>query len=505
MLLKILKTMFWPAKAKTLADMPGAIESPRKQLLVGASWQNSGDAAHKAIEEAFSAVQHQPYKPPTGVVPEGQQVTGDSMDYSYLNGMFANPDTVFMGYASLSNLAQKSENRVACEQSVNEVFRKGFKIKSNDTDNDRSDIINQLEDAFEKLGVEKHLKKLGFNAEAFGQSHLFVKVKGDDRELAKELMINPAKIKKGDLEGFRVVEPIWVYPQGYNSLYPLRHDFFQPNAWFVLGELVNASRMKQLVMYPVPDMLKPSYNFGGLSLIQMMLPYVTNWESVRDDIPKIITTFRTYIWSTDMSTYLQDKTQFDKRLDTLIYGKTNHGVMAIDQTMEKLEQMNTTLTGLADLLGQQQKLLCMPSRLSVTSLTGSQPSGMNASGEGEKEAQHENIANKQKSAYKPVLDWILKLVCLSELGDFYEDLYIDFNPLDEMSDKEIAEINKLKADTYSSLVQDGIITPEQANAALASDDDSGFNGIKYEAVPEIDGLGYDELVSGAEEGDGKVE
>jgi phage-related protein (TIGR01555 family) len=466
----------------------------RKNLKVGPSWQNSGDSAHEAIDQAFAAVQHKAYTPPKGVVPEGQQVTGDSMDYSYLNGMFANPDAVFMGYASLSNLAQKSENRVACEQSVNEVFRKGFKIKSNDTDSDRSEIINQLEDAFEKLGVEKHLKRLGFNGEAFGQSHIFVKLKGDEQELSKELMINPTKIKKGDLEGFRVVEPIWCYPQGYNSMYPLKADFFQPYAWFVLGELVDASRMKQLVMYPVPDMLKPSYNFGGLSLIQMMLPYVNNWESVRDDIPRIITTFRTFIWSTGMEAYLQDRSEFEKRLNTLVYGKNNHGVLAIDKAEETLQQMNTSLTGLADLLGQQQKLLCMPSRLSVTSLTGSQPSGMNASGEGESDAQHENIANKQKGAYKPVLDWILKLVCLSEFGDFYEDLYIDFNPLDEMSDKEIAEINKLKADTYSSLVQDGIITPEQANSALASDDDSGFNGIKYEAVPEID-LGLDEGVS----------
>jgi hypothetical protein len=66
--------------------------------------------------------------------------------------------------------------------------------------------------------------------------------------------------------------------------------------WYVMGRMVHASRMKQLVLYSVPDMLKPSYNFGGLSLIQMMLPYVTNWESVRDDIPRIIMSFRTYVW-----------------------------------------------------------------------------------------------------------------------------------------------------------------------------------------------------------------
>jgi hypothetical protein len=77
---------------------------------------------------------------------------------------------------------------------------------------------------------------------------------------------------------------MWTYPQAYNATDPISLDFFVPQMWYVMGRMVHASRMKQLVLYSVPDMLKPSYNFGGLSLIQMMLPYVTNWESVRDDI-----------------------------------------------------------------------------------------------------------------------------------------------------------------------------------------------------------------------------
>lgn len=450
----------------------------KKSLRVGPSWVTDDQYQKDQIDKHFAAMKHQPYSAPKGVIPDGV-VTGDSVDYSYLNNTFTQPDSVFMGYPVLANLAQKSENRIACEQSVNEIFRKGFKVKSNDTKADRDNIINQIEDAFEAFGIEKHLKRVGFNAEAFGNSHLFVKLKGDENERDKELMIDPTKIKKGDIEGFRVVEPMWTYPQAYNAIDPISPDFFVPQMWYVMGRMVHASRMKQLVLYSVPDMLKPSYNFGGLSLIQMMLPYVTNWESVRDDIPRIIMSFRTYVWKTDMATYLQDRGEFNRRIDTLAYGKNNHGVLAIDQTLEELEQMNTALTGLNDLLVQQQKLLCMPSRLSVTSMTGSQPSGMNASGEGERDAQHENVANKQKNGYKPLLDWILKLVCFNEFGEWYEDLYIDFNPLDEMSDEEIANINKTKAETYSILIADEVITPEQAHKVLASDEDSGFNGVPY--------------------------
>lgn len=107
---------------------------------------------------------------------------------------------------------------------------------------------------------------------------------------------------------------------------------------------------------------------------------------------------------------------------------------------------------------------------------------MNASGEGERESQHENISNKQKNSYKPVLDWVLKILCLNEFGEFYEDLYIDFNPLDELSDLEIADINNKKADTYVKLIDAEVVTPEQVCKVIAADDDSEFNGIKYEVV-----------------------
>jgi len=183
-----------------------------------------------------------------------------------------------------------------------------------------------------------------------------------------------------------------------------------------------------------------------------------------------------------MEGYLQSKVEFDRRLDTFIYGKDNHGILAIDKGQESLEQMNTSLAGLQDIQSEMLRLICVPSRLSVTSLTGSQPSGMNASGEGEREAQHENVANKQNNIYKPIVDWILKIICINEFGEFYDDLFIDFNPLDELSDTELAEINNKKADTYVKLIDAEIINPEQANKALAADKYSGFNGIKYEAV-----------------------
>ncbi len=77
----------------------------------------------------------------------------------------------------------------------------------------------------------------------------------------------------------------------YNTLRPWEPDFYQPSSWFVMGQTIHASRFIDLVTRPVSQILKPAYNFGGLSLIQLMEPYVKAWETIRDEIPKIVKAF----------------------------------------------------------------------------------------------------------------------------------------------------------------------------------------------------------------------
>lgn len=401
------------------------------------------------------------------------------------------PDSpTFLGYPTLSFLAQRTEIRIACEEATNEIFRNGYKIKSNSNDEDRSDIIAKLEKEFTRFGVDKHLKVVGFNAEAFGNAFLTVRLKNDENELDKEIIFDSSKIRKGDLLGFVPVEPIWISPVDYNATNPLGEDYYRPRRWSVSGQIgngassgfgIHSSRIKQLVLYKVPDIYKPEFMFGGLSLSQMMLPYVDNFISVRDDIPKIIRTFRTQVWKTDMSAVLQDFGTFSERMDAFTVGRDNHGVLAIDMNNEELTQINTTLTGLHELQDSLLKLICVPSRLSVTSFTGQQHKGGLNDGDSERMVQQDHVAGKQQTSYVPLIEWILKIICINAFGEFYEDLYIDFNPIEEMTEAQLADIQAKDADTYTKLIDAGVVNPEQVNAILAADEKGKFNGIKYEA------------------------
>lgn len=395
----------------------------------------------------------------------------------------------FLGYPTLSALALRTEMRIACNESVEDIFRNGFRIRSNDPNVDRTDTIAALENEFNRFGIETIMKTIGYNAEAFGSAFLAIRTKNDTYDFSNPLIFG-VNFGKGDLLGFRSIEPIWMSPTAYNATNPLADDYYVPSKWAVNGNLgngvgdgygIDATRLKQLVLYKVPDYYKPSFLFGGLSLTQMILPYLDNFIKVRNDIPDVVKTFRTQIWETDMQALLQDSSAFKARMQGFVDMRDNFGVMAVDKDREAMTQINTTLTGLKELQDALLELICVPSRLTVTALTGKQTKGAFNNGEEERSTQHEFVASKQKLSYTPFMQWILKVICYHLYGEFYEDLYIDFNPVDELNELEIAEMNKLKVDTYTNLIDAGVLTPEQVHAVIATDEKSEFNGTPFEA------------------------
>ena len=64
------------------------------------------------------------------------------------------------------------------------------------------------------------------------------------------------------------------------------------------------------------------------------------------------------------------------------------------------------------------------------------------------------------------------------------DMDIVFNPLKVMSAKEMAEVNKLKADTASVLFMTGAIGDVDIRESLIADKDSGFSGMEVLELEE---------------------
>ncbi|EBF6371642.1 DUF1073 domain-containing protein [Salmonella enterica subsp. enterica serovar Java] len=182
--------------------------------------------------------------------------------------------------------AQLPEYRRMVSVIAEEMTRKWIKVKAvGEGDDSRAPRIAQLTDALERYNVRDAFRLAVEHDGFFGRGQIYIDVRSpsgmsawaDTAELESRLFISDKKIPKGSLLGLRVIEPVWTYPGMYNADNPLSDDFYRPSEWYVMGKTVHASRMIDLISRPVPDMLKPAYNFGGLSLVQIAEPYVNNW------------------------------------------------------------------------------------------------------------------------------------------------------------------------------------------------------------------------------------
>lgn len=425
------------------------------------------------------------YEPLPGVIPESKKEAVFAMDatpYDMLNTMsIGDEHSGFRGYPQLAAMSQQVEYSNMHSVFADEMTRNWIEVKSR---KEGDPDIELMENALVKYDVKRLIHDAVKQDSQYGVAHVYIDTgaKTDD-ELEKPLFLDPRKIPKGSLKGLRVVDPTWIYPAMYNTQWPLADDFYKPSAWFVMGKIVHESRFMDIVSRPVPDILKPSYNFGGLSLTQLMEDYVVDWRDAKKNVIKILRTLRMRALKTDMDERLQMPGEFDKRIKMFTQYQDNFGVWVID-TGEDLIHMQTSLSELSNLLSNYQDQLCIPSRITNLKLLGNAPAGLNASGESELSTWHETVSGYQDGNLRRPLENIFKIIQLSEFGEIKEDIYFEFRPLDEISEKERAEITKIRVDAVAVAADSMLVNSEEARDALKGIEGAGFENLDGDYEPE---------------------
>lgn len=407
--------------------------------------------------------------------------------YSYANSAFCGLG--FAGYPYLSELAQRSEYRSPTETTATEMTRKWIRIVSKG-DGDHSEKIKQLTAAFERHKIRDLFRVTMEHDGFYGCGHIYIKIKGQDDPDTRQLplVIDKRAITKGSLEGFKNIEPIWTSPYDYNSTDPAADDFFKPTSWFVMGKRTHASRMLTIVSREVPDLLKPAYNFGGLSMSQLMEPYVNAWLRTRDSISDLLHSFSTSGIMTDMSSILQegggDGTDIFNRMDLFNAMRDNRGLMALNKDTEEFFQFNTPLSGLDSLQAQSQEQMAAPCHTPLVKLLGITPTGLNASTDGEIKVYYDYIRAGQEANFSDPLNVVLQIMQLDLFGVIDDAIGYEWEPLEELDGKQLAEIRKSDADAAVAYIGAGVISAEEERERLAADPNSGYNSLDTSVLPE---------------------
>jgi hypothetical protein len=452
-------------------------------------------ALYKAMEEAPRP--HYPIKPPViprGVVPEGQQpqVANDETAYecarlamdaapAFGSGMYAYSNIEgFPGYQYLMLLALRVEYRNMATALASERTRKWIKINSTSADDDAKtkEKITAIEQELTRLGVQHVMRKAIEDDAFYGTGQILVNVKGAD--VTTPLVIDPRTVKKASLGGFKNVDPIWTTPLMYNALDPSSPNFYRPDSWWVMGQHWDATRMIIMVSREVPDIFKPGFNFSGISLSQLVEPYVNNWLRTRQSVSDLINNFSIVVLKTAMDQVLtggDDGSNLFSRIKLFTATRSNKGVMVLDKDREELEQLAVPLGGLHELQSQAQEQMCSASREPAVVMTGISPSGFGNVAEGEIRVWYDWIHSQQEAHDRLPIGTMLNLVQLSLFGEIDPDITFDFVPLYQMTELELSTMRNNDSIRAGNYIDRGVLDAQEERERLARDPDSGYQGI----------------------------
>lgn len=432
-----------------------------------------------------------------GVVPTGTVAPVMASDAAsiYEFAAASYPGGGFPGYSYLAQLATRPEYRAFAAALSTEITREWIKFTSKqDDDTSTKDKIKQIEEAFETLNVKGIFERAVQHDVFFGRAQIFLKLNGQDK--STPLILDKRTVPQGSLHSISTVEAMWTTPSAYNALDPSAPDFYCPSSWFMLGQPVHASRLLTVITRPVPDMLKPAFNFSGISLSQLAEPYVDNWLRTRQSVSDLINNFSITALATSMDQVLEGDedaaSELFSRADLFTATRSNRGLMLLDKEREELIQVNTPLSGLHELQAQSQEHMCSVSRMPAIVLTGISPSGLNASSDGEIRTFYDWIAAQQSAHWSDPLRTILRVVQLSLFGEIDPDIGFEWNPLQQMTPTEQADIRVKDSQVDQAYVDMGVLSPAEVRERIARSPESPYGGIDVDAVPELPDPGLTE-------------
>lgn len=195
----------------------------------------------------------------------------------------------------------------------------------------------------------------------------------------------------------------------------------------------------------------------GDSVLQSTLNAVKNADATAGNIASLIFEAKIdIIRIPDFMASLGNEAYRQKLLERYTLANTAKGIngtLLLDKD-EEYESKSANLAGLTDILMAFLQIVSGAADIPVTRLLGQSPAGMNATGTSDMKNYHDRIQSMQELELSPAMRRLDECIERSA-GVVDKDVYYRWAPLEQMSEKERADIFKTTADAARALVGTG--------------------------------------------------
>jgi phage-related protein (TIGR01555 family) len=363
---------------------------------------------------------------------------------------------------------------------AHEMTREWFEVQG-DTNGD-------MLKALKKLGAKKKFKQLLKWSRLYG-SALGVIVADDSAHL-------DAPLNENNISRIAAIQVFDRYQVFYNwtDMYmdPLHEKFGQPEFYHVMpyhtGQVikVHETRVLRFDGAEMPDRLR-YVNLGfGFSELQMVYEELKRVGSSYSSVETILQEFVTKVLTIDNLQEMIESGQDDliqKRLSLMDMTAHINNTQLLGKG-EAMVKVSSTVTGIPDLIDKFVQALSAVSGIPVTLLMGESPAGLNATGDSDIRNFYDSISSQQEEKVLPQAERLVHLLMKAKQGPtrgrVLRNWTIKFNPLWQLTEKEIAETRKLVADTDAIYLDRQVLKPQEVA-------DSRFGGDHYSLETKTDG------------------
>ena len=383
--------------------------------------------------------------------------------------MFYASASHFIGYQACAMLAANWLVDKTCSMPARDAIRQGYTL---------GDTEEQLRNTDKRFGVMRHLRELVHFGRVYGGRLILFDVASENPEAYYKAPFNLDGVERGAYRGMSQIDPNWVTPvlTEDNVRDPASRTYYEPTYWRVGERIIHRSHLHIFVPYPVPDFLKPSYNYLGMPVPQRIMERVYAAERSANEGPQLLMTKRTTTLQVSDAA-LVNRDALEKNIRAWTALRDNYGVK-VNGPEENMQQYDTALADVDTVIMTQYQLVAAAANVPATKLFGTQPKGFNATGEYEAESYREELESVQTNDLTPLLVRHYELVAKSEGILLTEPVNVQWMPIDSPTAKEWAEIEKLQAERDKVLWDTGAIDAEDIRDRLRDDRESDYHGIQ---------------------------
>lgn len=385
----------------------------------------------------------------------------------------------FLGYPALAQLAQDGLIQAGVGITADEMTRRwvDLKILGDSSTAEANTSIDEIGEDLREYRIQALFRQVAVFIGLFGGCLVFIDNGTDPGFYDTPLVVDSPEFAQGSLRGFKVVEPVCVSPGRYNASDPTADDFYRPETWYVYGREIHASRFLYFSSGDLPILLRPAYNFFGVSSAQLALDYLSPFTESREAAARLLKKFSLTVLKTNMQGFLTGGSagDIDRRIQFFVQNRNNDGILAIDQTQEDVVKLETPLSGVTDIVRQALELLAAVFRIPAVKYLGISPGGFNATGESDIRSFYDHIAGQQEKLLDKQLKKVIDILCLNRYGHTVDGLTPVWIPLGDDDEEKRATVKRSEAERDAIYLDRQVLSTDEVRERLASDEDSGYS------------------------------